>query len=108
MREIEEQRGLERLEKEAAARRAAGGYLIQAAVLGDEQAAMETLTRLVDAGYDGTLVSAPVGDTVVFEVRVGPFDTLEDAQRAGEAIRRSEGLTPAVIVLSPEPEPETP
>ncbi len=108
MREIEEQRQLERLEKEAAARRAGAGYLVQAAALGDEQAAMQTLTRLVDAGYDGTLVSAQVGAAVVFEVRVGPYQSLEDAQRAGEAIRRSEGLTPAVIVLPPEPQPEDP
>ncbi len=109
MREIEEQHQLERLEKEAAARRAGAGYLVQAAVLGDEQAAMDTLTRLVDAGYDGTLVSTQLGTAVVFEVHVGPYESLEDAQRAGEAIRRSEGLTPAVIVLEPEPalEPQT-
>jgi hypothetical protein len=113
MRQIEEQRDVERLEKEAAARRTGAGFLVQAAVLGDEQSAMDTLTRLVDAGYDGTLVSATLGTTVVFEVRVGPFETLDEAQRAGEAIRRSEGLTPAVIVLPPEepqpgPEPEDP
>jgi hypothetical protein len=80
--------------------------VVQAPVLGDEQAAMDTLTRLVDAGFDATLVSAQAGTTVVFEVHVGPYESLEDAQRAGEAIRRSEGLRPAVIVLAPEPELE--
>jgi general secretion pathway protein D len=106
MREIEEERELERREREAAARRTAAGYMVQAPVLGDEQAAVEVLTRLVDAGYDGTLVSAQAGAAVVYEVRLGPYETLEEAQRAGEAIRRSEGLTPAVVVLPPEPESE--
>jgi general secretion pathway protein D len=106
MSEIEARRDVARREKEAAARRGGTRYVVQATVLGDEQAAMETLTRLVDAGYDGTLVSAQVGGRVVYEVRVGPYDELADAQRAGEAIRRSEGLAPALIVEPPEPEPE--
>jgi general secretion pathway protein D len=107
MSEIEARRELERREKEAAARRGGAGYVVQAAVLRDEQEAMETLTRLVDAGYDGSLVSAQVGGTVVYEVRIGPYDDLADAQRAGEAIRRSEGLTPAVLVETPQAEPGT-
>ncbi len=101
MREIETQRDLERRAKEAAARRAEAGYVIQAAVLSDEKTAMETLTRLVDAGYDGTVVSDETAGAVLYEVRVGPFDSLPEAQRAGEAIRRSEGLTPALLVQPP-------
>ena len=107
MRQIEEQRDVRRLEKEAAAQRSEG-YLIQAAVLGDERQATDTVTRLIDAGYPSTLESAQVGAAIVFEVRVGPYETLEQAQRAGEAIRRSEGLTPAVIVLPGEPEAKGP
>jgi hypothetical protein len=80
--------------------------VIQAAVLGDEKAAMETLTRLVDAGYDGTLVSADTTGVVLYEIRVGPYDNLADAQRAGEAIRRSEGLTPALLIEPSVPEEE--
>ena len=106
MREIEGQREVERRTKEAAARRAGAGYMIQAAVLGDEKAAMETLTRLVDAGYDGTLVSAQTAGAILYEVRVGPYDSLDDAQRAAEAIRRSEGLSPALIVEPTGPEEE--
>jgi general secretion pathway protein D len=106
MREIEAARDVERREKAAAARRGGATYVVQAAVLGDEQVAMETLTRLIDAGYDATLVSAQVGGTVIHEVRVGPYEELAEAQRAGEAIRRSEGLTPALIVQTPKPEPE--
>jgi general secretion pathway protein D len=106
MREIEEQRQLERRQSEAAARRGTAGYLVQAVVAGDERDAMDALTRLVDAGYDGTLASTQVGAAVVHEVRIGPYDSLEEAQRAAEAIRRSEGLTPALIVEPPEPEGE--
>jgi len=106
MREIEANREVERRAKEAAARRAGEGYVIQAAVLDDEKAAMETLTRLVDAGYDGTLVSSQTAGAILYEVRVGPYEGLADAQRAAEAIRRSEGLTPALIVQPPGPEQE--
>ncbi len=106
MREIEGQREVELRAKQAAARRAGAGYVIQAAVFGDEKAAIETLTRLVDAGYDGTLVSAETAGAVLYEIRVGPYENLADAQRAGEAIRRSEGLTPALLVLPLEAEQE--
>jgi Flp pilus assembly secretin CpaC len=106
MNAIETQRELERRANEAAARRSSAGYVIQAAVLGDETAAMETLTRLVDAGYDGTLVSADTTGVVLYEIRVGPYDNLADAQRAGEAIRRSEGLTPALLIEPSVPEEE--
>jgi general secretion pathway protein D len=104
MQQIEEQQLLERRAKEGSARRASAGYMIQAAVLGDEKTAMETLVRLVDAGYDGTIVSADTTGAVLYEIRVGPYDNLADAQRAGEAIRRSEGLTPALLVEPPAPE----
>jgi general secretion pathway protein D len=107
MREIEAQKEAEREAAAAAARRGGPGYVVQAAVLGDEKSAMETLTRLVDAGYDGTLVSAEVAGGMVYEVRLGPYESLEEAQRVGETIRRSEGLAPALIVEPPEPEPET-
>ena len=65
-----------------------------------------TLTRLVDAGYDGTLVSAQTAGAILYEVRVGPYENLADAQRAAEAMRRSEGLSPALIVHPSEPEEE--
>jgi hypothetical protein len=43
---------------------------------------------------------------VLYEIRVGPYDNLADAQRAGEAIRRSEGLTPALLIEPSVPEEE--
>jgi hypothetical protein len=77
-------------------------YFLQAAVTGDEAAAMETLTDLVDAGYDGTLVSGQVGETLLYEVRLGPYRTLEEAQRVGDTVTRSHGLAPTIVVGSGE------
>ena len=77
-------------------------YFLQAAVVGDEAAAMQTLTDLVDAGHDGTLVSGQVGETVLYEVRLGPYRTLEEAQRIGNTVARSHGLAPTIMVDSGE------
>jgi general secretion pathway protein D len=101
MREIEAGRRAEREATAAAATRPGPAYIVQAAVFGSERAAMDALTGLVDAGYDGTLVSGKAGSQVVYEVRLGPYDTLEEAQRVGETVRRAQGLTPAVIVEAP-------
>ena len=61
------------------------------------------LTDLVDSGWDGTLVSGDVGGRTLFEVRLGPFDSLDEARVAGEAVTRSHGLQPSVLVLEEEP-----
>jgi type II secretory pathway component GspD/PulD (secretin) len=104
MREIEQQ---QREERERAAAEARAGerapeYFVQAAIYGDESAAMQTLTELVDAGYDGNLISGQTDEVVLFEIRLGPYQTLEEAQRAGEIVRRSHGLAPAVMIGAPE------
>ena len=106
MRQIEMQQEEERQLKSARAEEAktAPRYVVQAAVLGDEAVAIETLTQLLDAGYDGTLVSGQVGDAVVYEIRLGPYQSLDEAQQTSETVQRSHGLTPA-IVLEPPKEP---
>jgi cell division protein FtsN len=80
-------------------------YFLQAAIFENSSAAETLLTDLVDSGHDGTLVSAQSGGTLLHEVHVGPYNSLDDARIMGEAIQRSHGLTPAVIVLGP-PESE--
>ena len=101
MHEIEQQQQARR----ASARRAEAGkagprYFVQAAVVGDEDAADAMLTELVDAGYDGTLVAQPdrVG-RVLYEIRLGPYETLEEAQQRGRrgADART-GSTSSVLV----------
>jgi general secretion pathway protein D len=74
-------------------------YFVQAPALGDEGAAMQLLTELVDAGFDGTLVSNQTASGVVlYEIRLGPFDSLEEAQRVGTVVQNAHGLSSSVLV----------
>jgi len=105
MREIEAGRR-DRAERaaEAAARAGSGPrYGVLAAVFRDERAATETLTELLDAGYEGTLVSGESQGTVLFEVRLGPFESLEEAEQAAAVVRQGFGLAPTVLVERDEP-----
>jgi type II secretory pathway component GspD/PulD (secretin) len=105
MREIEAgRREREARSAEEAARAASGPrYAVLAAVFRDERAATETLTQLLDAGYEGTLVSGESQGTLLFEVRLGPFASLEEAEQAASVARQSFGLAPTVLVERDEP-----
>jgi general secretion pathway protein D len=108
MGEIERLRQAEsaRLEAERAAVARAPAYYLQAAILADADAAASLLTDLIDSGHDGTLVSRESSDgAVVYEIHLGPYASAELAKGIGEAVTRSHGLSPAVIVSHPEEEP---
>ena len=68
----------------------------------DEKEAISTLTELVDAGYDGTLISSDSDGTLVFTIQVGPFDDLWNAQRAAQMLDASYGYSSSVTVLRRE------
>jgi general secretion pathway protein D len=107
MREIEQQKSEARARALAEAGRPGERYFVQAPVLGDENAAMQLLTELVDAGFDGTLVSNQTGSGVVlYEIRLGPFETLDEAQRVGTVVQSAHGLTSSVLVEPGFGEPE--
>jgi general secretion pathway protein D len=101
---------IEQEQREAAARRRAEEeaalhapkYMLETSLGSDEEAATDLLVDLVDAGYEGSLVSGSVGGTLLLEVRVGPYETYEEAQRAGETIGRVHGRTFAVVVVPAE------
>jgi hypothetical protein len=99
MREIEQQKH-EAVEKaRAEAGRVSDRYFVQAPALGDEGAAMQLLTELVDAGFDGTLVSNQTASGVVlYDIRLGPFETLDEAQRVATVVQTAHGLTSSVLV----------
>jgi general secretion pathway protein D len=99
VKEIETIRADERAKALEAAHRTGPQYVVQAAILSDPEKAASLLTDLIDSGHDGTLVSAPQGERVVYEIHLGPFPTLEEANTVGQAIKRSHGLTPAILVL---------
>jgi Flp pilus assembly secretin CpaC len=79
------------------------GYTVLAAVFRDEAAATALLQELVDGGYDGRLVSTEADGEVVMELRLGPYATLAEAERAAADVRGAFGLSPAVMVEHDEP-----
>ncbi len=105
---IERMLEIERLEREAAERRAAEAlapqpeYFLQAGLFTDEDQAVDTLTTLVDLGYDGTLVTGERGGRVLYEVRVGPYQSLPNAEAAIRVLERSTGLMPSILIQTPE------
>ncbi len=113
--EIEERRRqaaaaeAERLEEAALAGRSA--YGVRVAIYADEDTAMTTLTQLVDAGYDGTLVSGQVDGRAIYEIVVGPFVDLRAANDASALLQDVYGFAPTVViteVTAPDDGGETP
>ncbi len=68
----------------------------------DEQEAVELLTELVDAGHEGTLLSGETDGVLLYEIRLGPYDDLEDAQWVTRVLQRSHQLAPTVLIQQPE------
>ncbi len=59
------------------------------------------LTDLIDSGHDGTLIAQESGDSVLYELQLGPYPSLAEAELSAAVVRRSHGLSPSVIVLHP-------
>jgi general secretion pathway protein D len=77
-------------------------YLVVGGVFADSGVAQSTLRRLIDAGYEGTLVSSRSNGRVLLELRIGPYINLDDAERTADALRRAHALAPQVLVQKPE------
>jgi general secretion pathway protein D len=107
MLEIERREQTERARARAAASLPAGPprYLVLGGVFADSGVAQSTLTRLIDAGYEGSLVSSRSSGRVLLELRVGPYRELGEAERTAEALRRAWSLAPQVLVQTPEETP---
>ena len=105
MKEIEDQQAAKREDARAAAEAAKHGprYAILAAVYRDQKAAAGKLTELLDAGYDGTLVSSESGGSVVYEIRLGPYPDQKTAEQAADTLRSAYGLAPSVMVQRESP-----
>jgi general secretion pathway protein D len=103
MRELEELQAAERAEREAAAARAAAAetqrYAVQVATFLDESDATDRLTTLLDAGYEGRLVTSESDGRLVFTIEVGPFEDLWEADRAAETLDAAYGFDSSVTVL---------
>jgi len=83
-------------------------YGILAATFGNPTAASEMLRKLIAAGFDGTLVSGEHNGTVLYEVRLGPYPNLEDANAARAGIPERLDLTPRILVLHADADSDTP
>jgi general secretion pathway protein D len=102
--EIEIAEAIARDEAEAARLAAlhAPEFAVQAVVGKDVDEAVDSLQELIDEGYDGTLVSNDVGGAVYFDLQIGPFSTIDEAERASDLVRDVHGLDPFVVVITEE------
>ena len=71
---------------------------LSVAIFSDESSAAEALTRLLDAGYEGTLVSGESDGALVFELIVGPFLELQTAEDAAEALSEVYDYDPTIML----------
>ncbi len=103
MRELEEQHEKLRDEREAEAERVAAAgiqrYAVRVASFLDENQAAQTLTALIDSGYDGTLVTSESDGNLVFTIQIGPFEDLWTADRTAQTLDAAYGHQSSVTVL---------
>ena len=78
----------------------AGSYEIQAAALRDSGAAVVILQRLIELGFDGTVVSRQENGDELHVVQLGPFADEESARDAARRINAETGLN-AFVKLKP-------
>ena len=109
MREIEEeeQREVALLKAEQERERLPNRYIITAGAFRDQEVAKEKLIVLLDRGYDGELRTAAADGAVLFELRVGPYETLRQAEKTAEVLGDAFGLATSVILLPGPPKTAT-
>jgi len=93
-----EERKKEESDKTGAAPIPQPRYGVLAGTFGDPDAAAATLQELIDAGYDGTLVSGDSGGTILYQVQLGPFEDQTAAAHAAQALREGFDLRATVTV----------
>jgi general secretion pathway protein D len=107
--EEEQQRELALLQAEQEQEQTPDLYTVTAGAFHDEEQAREKLIVLLDRGYDSELRSAAEGGKVIFELRIGPYETLGEAERTAEVLGDAFGLTTHVRrapKTSQTPQPE--
>jgi hypothetical protein len=77
-------------------------YSLRAATYSDEAAATSALGEVIDAGYEAVLLSSMVEGELSYEIRVGPYDSLEGAQTAQALLRGSFAMDPSITVVAAE------
>ncbi len=75
-------------------------YMVNAA-LSDMSKIEQTVTQVIDLGYDATVVTTQGDDGAVSEIQVGPFESSELAESVVVILRRSMRMDPYVVVIEP-------
>ncbi len=94
-REAEEARVTERLEGD----QERVLYAVRAGVFSDERVATRALQRILDGGYDATLVSGTSGGKLFFEMMVGPYETQDAADQVAQLLSQVYGYSPIVSLI---------
>ena len=66
--------------------------------LHDERKASNLLVDIVDAGYDATLISGELDGVLTFNVLVGPYDGLIQANAASRTLRDAYQIETSIMV----------
>jgi len=74
-------------------------YLIRAKAFKDEGNATKALTQMMDAGYEGSLVSSQSGTGLTFELYVGPYVDLDRARSTANVLTETYGFSPSIVVV---------
>jgi general secretion pathway protein D len=99
LREEHEQREQERLEELAREKQGeAGSYAVQVAQFHTAAGAVELLERLLEEGYDGTVLTRRERDEVIHFVELGPYVTEEQALHVAREVRATSGFATRVVI----------
>ena len=100
----------ERLSQQmATTEKTSAAYGLRLEIYDDEDSAASALLELLDAGYEGSLMSNNAGGKLVYELITGPYEDLKAAKAEADVLNEIYEFTPVVRVLevttAPSPEP---
>jgi hypothetical protein len=88
-----------RIAEAATADAAASAYGLRVNIYNNEDEAAAALMELLDAGYEGSLMSNSAGDKLVYELLTGPYAELKAAKAEAEVLTEVYDFAPVVTVL---------
>ena len=93
-------RDQERLAQEIATEETTrSAYGLRVKLFSNEKDAAAALVELIDAGYDGSVMSSSAGGQVVYELLAGPYVDLKAAKAQAEVLSKVYDFNPVVTIL---------
>ena len=102
LRDRDQQRIADRLDQGRSQPRS---YALRVAIFTNESTAAAKLTKLIDAGFDGTISSDNTDGGLLYELIVGPFDDLDAAEETSKALREVYDYDPTLILMNQQTVP---